>query len=145
MKGLMVQMTENSQKIQTNALYVNLDRGVATLNLSEAYYNDIYSLINSDELLNIVKLYLGSRNPDYDDDAFDNATPEEYVEVLKKILINDGSAYDNYDPKEILASIEALYSFYRSLLRVSVINYSNSKIAGNEFKMIDTHVNELVR
>ncbi len=145
MKGLMVQMTENSQKIQTNALYVNLDRGVATLNLSEAYYNDIYSLINSDELLNIVKLYLGSRNPDYDDDAFDNATPEEYVEVLKKILINDGSAYDNYDPKEILASIEALYSFYRSLLRVSVINYSNSKIAGNEFKMIDTHLNELVR
>ena len=72
----MVQMTENSQKIQTNALYVNLDRGVATLNLSEAYYNDIYSLINSDELLDIVKLYLGSRNPDYDDDAFDNATPE---------------------------------------------------------------------
>lgn len=138
-------MTENSQKIQTNALYVNLDRGVATLNLSEAYYNDIYSLINSDELLDIVKLYLGSRNPDYDDDAFDNATPEEYVEVLKKILINDGSAYDNYDPKEILASIEALYSFYRSLLRVSVINYSNSKIAGNEFKMIDTHLNELVR
>ena len=52
----MVQMTENSQKIQTNALYVNLDRGVATLNLSEAYYNDIYSLINSDELLDIVKL-----------------------------------------------------------------------------------------
>ena len=74
MKGLMVQMTENSQKIQTNALYVNLDRGVATLNLSEAYYNDIYSLINSDELLDIVKLYLGSRNPDYDDDAFDNDT-----------------------------------------------------------------------
>ena len=145
MKGLIVQMTENSQKIQTNALYVNLDRGVATLNLSEAYYNDIYSLINSDELLDIVKLYLGSRNPDFDDDAFDNATPEEYVEVLKKILINDGSAYDNYDPKEILASIEALYSFYRSLLRVSVVNYSNSKIASNEFKMIDTHLNELVR
>ncbi|WP_267202046.1 phosphoenolpyruvate carboxykinase [Limosilactobacillus kribbianus] len=138
-------MTENSQKIQSRALYANLDRGVATLNLSEAYYNDIYSLVNSEELLSIVKLYLGSRNPDYDDDAFDNATPEEYVEIIKKILVNDGSAYDVYDPKEILASVEDLYSFYRSLLRVSVVNYNNSKIAGNEFKVIDTHLNELVR
>ena len=138
-------MTGKKRKIQSKALYVNLDRGVATLNLSKAYYNDIYSLINSEELCEVVKLFLSSRNPEFDDDAFDNATPEEYVDIIKKILINDGSAYDNYDPKEILASIEELYSFYRSLLRVSVVNYNNSKIAGNEFRVIDTHLNELVR
>ena len=137
-------MTGKKRKIQSKALYVNLDRGVATLNLSKAYYNDIYSLINSEELCEVVKLFLSSRNPEFDDDAFDNATPEEYVDIIKKILINDGSAYDNYDPKEILASIEELYSFYRSLLRVSVVNYNNSKIAGNEFRVIDTHLNELV-
>lgn len=136
---------ENSPKIQSRSLYVNLDRGVATINLSEAYYNDIYSLVNSPEMFKIVKLYLNSRNSDMHDDAFDNTTPEKYLSIIKKILINDGSAYDQFDPKDILASVESLYSFYRSLLRVSVINYNNSKIAGNEFKMIDTHLNELVR
>ena len=132
-------------KINTPALYINTDRGVALLNLSQAYYKDTYSLVNSDELLEIIKLYLDSKNPEYDDDAFDNATPEQYVQVLKKILIDDDSAFDKYDPKDILASVEDLYSFYRSLLRVTVINYNNSKIAGNEFKMIDGQLNDLVR
>ena len=132
-------------KIKTPALYINTDRGVALLNLSQAYYKDTYSLVNSDELLEIIKLYLDSKNPEYDDDAFDNATPEQYVQVLKKILIDDDSAFDKYDPKDILASVEDLYSFYRSLLRVTVINYNNSKIAGNEFKMIDGQLNDLVR
>mgnify|MGYP005784783135 FL=1 len=132
-------------RINTPALYVNTDRGVALLNLSQAYYKDTYSLVNSDELLEIIKLYLDSKNPEYDDDAFDNATPEQYVQVLKKILIDDDSAFDKYDPKDILASVEDLYSFYRSLLRVTVINYNNSKIAGNEFKMIDGQLNDLVR
>ena len=132
-------------KINTPALYINTDRGVALLNLSQAYYKDTYSLVNSDELLEIIKLYLDSKNPEYDDDAFDNTTPEQYVQVLKKILIDDDSAFDKYDPKDILASVEDLYSFYRSLLRVTVINYNNSKIAGNEFKMIDGQLNDLVR
>lgn len=133
------------EKVQTPSLYVNTDAGVALLNLSQAYYKDTYSLVNSDELLEIIKLYLDSKNPEYDDDAFDNATPTQYVSVLKKILIDDDSAFDKYDPKDILASVEELYSFYRSLLRVTVINYNNSKIAGNEFKMIDSHLNDLVR
>jgi hypothetical protein len=133
------------EKIKTPSLYVNTERGVALLNLSHAYYKDTYSLVNSDELLEVVKLYLDSKNPEYDDDAFDNATPEQYVQTLKKILIDDDSAFDKYDPKDILASVEELYSFYRSLLRVTVINYNNSKIAGNEFKMIDGHFNDLVR
>lgn len=133
------------EKVQTPSLYINTDAGVALLNLSQAYYKDTYSLINSDELLEIIKLYLASKNPEYDADAFDNATPTQYVSTLKKVFINDDSAFDKYDPKDILASIEDLYSFYRSLLRVTVINYNNSKIAGNEFKMIDGHLNDLVR
>ncbi len=142
----MVQMTtKNSQKIQGQALYANADRGVVTLNLSKAYYNDLYSLVNSNEFFDIVKLYLDSLNLDYDKDDFDNATPEEYVTVLKKILVNDKDAYADYKREDILASIEALYSYYRSLLRVSVVNYNNNKIAGNEYKVIDTHLNELVR
>ena len=132
-------------KIQTPSLYVNTDRGVALLNLSKAYYKDTYSLVNSDELLEIIKLYLDTKNLEYDDDAFDNASPEQYVQVLKKILIDDDSAFDKYDPKDILASIEDLYSFYRSLLRVTVINYNNSKIAGKEFKLLDGQFNNLVR
>lgn len=137
--------TKDSQIIKTDSLYVNPDRGVATLNLSQDYFTDIYSLINSEEVLSIIKLYLDSLNHDTDEDAFDNATPKEYVETLKKILVNDASAYDNYDPKDILASFEALYSFYRSLLRVSVLNYNDNKIVGSEFKTVDTHLNELVR
>ncbi|WP_076459258.1 phosphoenolpyruvate carboxykinase [Limosilactobacillus caccae] len=137
--------SKDSQIIKTDSLYVNLDRGVATLNLSQDYFTDIYSLINSDEVLSIVKLYLGSLNHDTDEDAFDNASPEEYVETLKKILVNDASAYDDFDPKDILASFEDLYSFYRSLLRVSVLNYNDNKIVGSEFKTVDTSFNELVR
>lgn len=51
------------EKIKTPSLYVNTERGVALLNLSHAYYKDTYSLVNSDELLEVVKLYLDSKNP----------------------------------------------------------------------------------
>ena len=138
-------MSNSTSQIKTDSLYVNLDRGVATINLSQDYYTDLYSLVNSDEVLSIVKLYLASLNRDYDEDAFDNASPEEYVETLKKILINDPHAYDRYNAEDILTSFEALYSFYRSLLRVSVLNYNDNKIIGNEFRTIDTQFNELVR
>lgn len=136
---------EKSQIVDTKALYVNPDRGVATLNYSQAYFTDIYSLINSEGFKHIVKLYLDSRNPDNDDDAFDNASVDEFVDVLKKIMVDDDSAYGTYDPKDILASVEELYSYYRSLLRVSVINYNDNKILGNEFRTIDTQFNDLVR
>ena len=83
-------------KIQTPSLYVNTDRGVALLNLSKAYYKDTYSLVNSDELLEIIKLYLDTKNLEYDDDAFYNASPEQYVQVLKKIMIDDYIYIDKY-------------------------------------------------
>lgn len=42
------------EKVQTPSLYVNTDAGVVLLNLSQAYYKDTYSLVNSDELLEII-------------------------------------------------------------------------------------------
>ena len=138
-------MSKDSQIIDTKSLYVNPERGVATLNYSQNYFTDIPSLVNSDEVKQIVKLYLDSRNPDNDDDAFDNASVDKFIDVLKKILFDDDSAFDEYDPKDILASVEELYSYYRSLLRVSVISYNDNKIVGNEFRTIDTQFNDLVR
>ncbi|MBB1086857.1 phosphoenolpyruvate carboxykinase [Limosilactobacillus fastidiosus] len=138
-------MSKDSQIIDTKSLYVNPERGVATLNYSQNYFTDIPALINSDEVKRIVKLYLDSRNPDSDDDAFDNASIDKFIDVLKKILVDDDSAFDEYDPKDILESVEELYSYYRSLLRVSVINYNDNKIVGNEFRTIDTQFNDLVR
>ena len=134
-------MSKDSQIIDTKSLYVNPERGVATLNYSQNYFTDIPSLVNSDEVKQIVKLYLDSRNPDNDDDAFDNASVDKFIDVLKKILFDDDSAFDEYDPKDILASVEELYSYYRSLLRVSVISYNDNKIVGNEFRTIDTQFN----
>lgn len=136
-------MAKDSQIIDTNSLYVNLDQGVATLNYSKNYFTDIPTMISSDEFKQVVKLYLQSRNPDHDDDAFDNANATKFVDILKKVLFNDDSAFDEFDPKDILESVEELYSFYRSLLRVSVIEYN--KIVGNEFRAIDTQFNDLVR
>ena len=138
-------MSKDSQIIDTKSLYVNPERGVATLNYSQNYFTDIPSLVNSDEVKQIVKLYLDSRNPDNDDDAFDNASVDKFIDILKKILFDDDSAFDEYDPKDILASVEELYSYYRSLLRVSVISYNDNKIVGNEFRTIDTQFNDLVR
>lgn len=138
-------MSKDSQIIDTKSLYVNPERGVATLNYSQNYFTDIPSLVNSNEGKQIVKLYLDSRNPDNDDDAFDNASVDKFIDVLKKILFDDDSAFDEYDPKDILASVEELYSYYRSLLRVSVISYNDNKIVGNEFRTIDTQFNDLVR
>lgn len=138
-------MSKDSQIIDTKSLYVNPERGVAILNYSQNYFTDIPSLVNSDEVKQIVKLYLDSRNPDNDDDAFDNASVDKFIDVLKKILFDDDSAFDEYDPKDILASVEELYSYYRSLLRVSVISYNDNKIVGNEFRTIDTQFNDLVR
>ena len=138
-------MSKDSQIIDTKSLYVNPERGVATLNYNQNYFTDIPSLVNSDEVKQIVKLYLDSRNPDNDDDAFDNASVDKFIDVLKKILFDDDSAFDEYDPKDILASVEELYSYYRSLLRVSVISYNDNKIVGNEFRTIDTQFNNLVR
>ena len=103
-------MSKDSQIIDTKSLYVNTERGVATLNYSQNYFTDIPSLVNSDEVKQIVKLYLDSRNPDNDDDAFDNASVDKFIDVLKKILFDDDSAFDEYDPKDILASVEELYS-----------------------------------
>ena len=40
-------MSKESQIIDTKSLYVNPDRGVATLNYSQNYFTDIPSLINS--------------------------------------------------------------------------------------------------
>lgn len=80
-------MSKESKIIDTKSLYVNPDRGVATLNYSQNYFTDITSLINSDEVKEIVRLYLASRNPDNDDDAFDNATVNKFVDILKKVLL----------------------------------------------------------
>ena len=51
-------MTETHQSVRTDALYMNPDRGIATLDFSKYYVNNFYNLINSKGLVEIIRLYL---------------------------------------------------------------------------------------
>src|SRR5699024_10107055 len=76
--------------------------------------------------------------------SLESLPAKEYLAVFAKVMIDDPTAYDQFSKEEILASLERFYSFYRSLLRVSVIKADNNHILGQEFKQIDRRFNELV-
>jgi energy-coupling factor transporter ATP-binding protein EcfA2 len=65
--------------------------------------------------------------------------------VVKQILVDTPDALGEFDQTEVLQSIEDLYSFYRSFLRISVINLKNNNIVASEFMSIDNRFNELIR
>lgn len=144
MKGRRMFMTHAHQSVRTDALYMNLDRGIATLDFSKYYVNNFYNLINSKGLLEIVRLYLTSSHHTKGEKRFENLSAEEYVGIIKRIFINDEHVFDEFTAQEILASFESLYSFYRSFLRVSITHFNQNSIITHSFKEADARFNELV-
>ncbi|WP_268912406.1 phosphoenolpyruvate carboxykinase [Lentilactobacillus sp. SPB1-3] len=131
------------EKIDTAPLYVNPDRGVAVLNYSSKYIKDLFQLVNSEELAGIVKVYLNDNSYKKTPSALNDVSVEEYVGVIKDILMNHMDSL-KFASTDILNSIEDLYTYYRSLLRISTINKHQNAIIGTSFMNIDNRFNELV-
>ena len=138
-------MGANRRTIQTDSLYIAPSRKVALLNFSKRYYTNMYEMINSDELKTMVRIYLNSLHNSERNDSFEDQSADDYVSVIKKILVDDISAYDHYSRGEILDSIENFYTYYRSYLRVSVMDYSQNKIIGAKFREVDNFFNDQIR
>lgn len=134
-------MTES--KIDMPGLYVNVDRNVAVIDYSNQFAKDVFQLANSEELKQVVALYLTQPKYHKTPSVFNNVSADEYVATLKAVLIDDNSNL-SYPVTDILASVEDLYSFYRSLLRIANINKHQNEIVGSTFMDIDNHFNELV-
>lgn len=131
------------EKIDTAPLYVNPDRGVAVLNYSNKFIKDVFQLANSDELADVIKVYLEDENYQKTPSALNDASVQDYVDVIKDILMNRMDEL-KFDSEDILNSIEDLYSYYRSLLRVATINKHQNDIVATAFMDIDNQFNELV-
>lgn len=137
-------MGENRRTIQTDSLYLAPSRKVALLNFSNRFYTDLYEMVNSQEMKTLVGAYLDSLNHTQRNDAFENQTVDDYINTIKKILVDDISAYDHYSRDEILDSIENFYTYYRSFLRVSLMDHDHNRIVGVQFKNVDNFFNNQV-
>ncbi|APX71677.1 phosphoenolpyruvate carboxykinase [Companilactobacillus allii] len=136
-------MFKTSKAVESDAFYMNPDRSVAVINYNEEYIQDIFQLINSQGFSDLVKLYLEESQKSLTN-SYEGINPKDYIKTLKAILIDNKDVYEKYDREQILASIEDLYSFYRSYFRVSLINKHNSDIVTGNFMDIDNHFNETV-
>ncbi|MCW3778287.1 phosphoenolpyruvate carboxykinase [Levilactobacillus namurensis] len=141
-------MTEPAA-IDLPAFYANPDRSVAVLNYNARFITSIFDLVNSDELAAFIKLFLDEQQTRVPEDAdpattFNRVDATTYVATLKGILTNQPNVYDRYPAAEILASIEDLYSYYRSYLRVATMSTQHNDVVSAEFMTIDQHFNELV-
>ncbi|WP_429971888.1 phosphoenolpyruvate carboxykinase (ATP) [Fructilactobacillus sp. Tb1] len=128
---------------KTSALYMNPNRKVAVLDYNKKYVTDIFSLLDSSELAQVVTDFLAEQGHSESDNDFNNVTADQYVQTIQKVLLDQKNAYDNYSRTDILASIEKLYSFYRSFLRISVLNKEGND-AANTFISLDNNFNDLV-
>lgn len=127
-----------------NALYLNLKRKVAVLNYNYKYPADVFTLLNSKELLNVIQLFLQQRHHSNRNNSFEDLTAADYIETIKNVILDRQQAFERFDRNEILQSIEDLYSFYRSFLRISVLNLHHSNVMANNFMNIDNQFNDLV-
>lgn len=131
--------------IQTDSMYVNDERKIAVLDYSQKYLSNAFDVLNSDEMAKIVALYLKSKKHADEPKSFEQTDVKTYLNVVKQILVDTPDALGEFDQAEVLQSIEDLYSFYRSFLRISVINLKNNNIVASEFMSIDNRFNELIR
>lgn len=133
-----------SNALMTNSLYVNVERKVARLDFNHDYPTSVISLLSSPDVCELVAAFLKEDKRLAMAGSLESLPAKEYLAVFAKVMIDDPTAYDQFSKEEILASLERFYSFYRSLLRVSVIKADNNHILGQEFKQIDRRFNELV-
>lgn len=135
--------------IDLRTFYANPDRNVAVLNYSARFLSSTFELINSDEFAAFVKLFLDAQQAFVPDDAdpettYDRVDPETYIDTLKDVLTDQPRAFDHFSRKEILASIEDLYSYYRSYLRVATMTTQQNHVVASEFMTIDQRFNDVV-
>ena len=135
--------------IDLASFYANPDRNVAVLDYNTRFITSIFDLVNSDELADFVRLFLDEqrdRTPDVADAAttFNLVTPQVYLATIKAILTNQPDAFATYQKSEILASIEDLYSYYRTYLRVATMTIKRNDVVASEFMTIDQRFNDLV-
>ncbi len=123
---------------------MNPNRSVAVLNYSNKYISDIFTLMNSPELREVVRLFLAERGHEANGNSFEDTNAETYLETIKSVLLDRGDAYEHFTREEMLQSIEDLYSFYRSYLRIAVLNMHRSDVMANNFMEIDNQFNDLV-
>ncbi|KRN03339.1 phosphoenolpyruvate carboxykinase [Levilactobacillus senmaizukei DSM 21775 = NBRC 103853] len=140
---------EKTKAIDLASFYANPDRNVAVLNFNAHFITNIFDLVNSEELAAFVRLFLKDQRDKTPDDAeakdtFNLASPEVYLATVKAILTDSPDAYAQYQPAEILASIEALYSYYRAYLRVATMTVKHNDVVSAEFMTIDQRFNNLV-
>lgn len=131
--------------VQTDSMYVNEERQIAVLDYSRKYISNSFDVLNSEEMEKIASLYLATKTYAEDAKSFEKNDVKTYLNVFKQVLIDTDDALAGYDRAEVLQSVEDLYSFYRSFLRISVINLKNNKIVASEFMGIDNKFNELIR
>lgn len=135
--------------IDLASFYANPDRSVAVLNYNEHFMTSIFDLVNSDELAQFVQLFLTEQRAKTPADAdpattFNLVTPADYLTTIKAVLTDRPDAYDQFQPAAILASIEDLYSYYRTYLRVATMTIKHNDVMASEFMMIDQQFNDLV-
>jgi Pyruvate-formate lyase-activating enzyme len=136
-------MSQSPKAIESKAFYMNPNRSVAVINYNEEYIRDSFQLINSQGFHNLVELYLEESQLAVTNKV-EGLTADNYINILKAILIDDKPAYEKYGNEQILKSIEDFYSYYRSYFRVSLINKHSSAIVKGNFMNIDNHFNEVV-
>lgn len=130
---------------QSESLYLNPERKVAILDFGKNYVRDSFTLVNSDNFALVVQAFLDAQNHLDSSNSFEDVTAQEYLTTIKRVLMDDDRAFDKFTASEILASIEKLYSFYRSFLRVAVMERNEGSLMPQEFRRIDNHFNELIR
>lgn len=135
--------------IDLASFYANPDRNVAVLDYNTRFITSIFDLVNSDELADFVRLFLDEQRdhtPDVADASttFNLVTPQVYLATIKAILTDQPDAFAQYQKSEILASIEDLYSYYRTYLRVATMTIKQNDVVASEFMTIDQRFNDLV-
>lgn len=102
--------------------------------------------MNSKELREVVSLFLEHRRHTVEakKNDFEDADPEAYVETIKGVLLGRSDAFDTYNRWEILNSVEDLYSYYRSYLRIGVINLHGNASTAKTFMQVDDRFNDTV-
>ncbi|BDR58082.1 phosphoenolpyruvate carboxykinase (ATP) [Xylocopilactobacillus apicola] len=134
---------KKSSTVETPALYLNHNRHIGVINYSNEYFTDTFSLINSPEFLAVVRLFLQSRGHN-ESPEFEDLSAEEYIGIIKDVMVDQTNVFERYSQEEILQSVEDLYSFYRSFLRIAVVNLHGSDVVAKNFMMMDNQFNDLI-
>jgi hypothetical protein len=80
--------------IEAPAFYLNSQRKVAVINYSQQYVSDIFSLLNTPELVKIVQLFLKQRRHVQPQNSFEDLDAADYLATIKAVILDDPTAFD---------------------------------------------------